>query len=288
MSPKIAVSDEVATNFVAKAKRNKRKNSDDSPILDKKRRYLGHEWPSLRGENWVKLSGVNSRVSPHRKSFFGMRGSRNSRPKMQKRTSQTRNIPPRAEGAKRPARDNGKNSANETWMRQRSNISRLCIHFTWCVKYRQKILTNRMAVEIRNVIHAVAREFDLRIVAFEAESDHVHLVLWYPPNVSPSTIMRRIKGASARAIGKTPEWTRLTRFPTSKNVWAPSFSASSCEGASVKRLKRYVDRQAPRMTEEQIIAENAKRRIEKKAARSIPTNEFEGIGPPTQPGGGSS
>jgi putative transposase len=183
-----------------------------------------------------------------------------------------------APNGKKSTRTRVREPIENTWMRQRSSVSRLCVHFTWCTKYRQKILTNGMAATLRTVIRSVANELGLRIVAFETESDHVHLVLWYPPAVSLSTIMRRIKGASSRELGRMPQWSRLTRFPDAKAVWAPSFSASSCEGMSVKRLKRYVSMQAPRLSEDEILVENARRRAEKKVVRSRPTDESEGLG----------
>jgi len=149
------------------------------------------------------------------------------------------------------------------WMHQRSSVSRLCVHFTWCTKYREKILTNRMAVVLRKTIRTVAQELGLVVAAFETESDHVHLVLWYPPGVLLSKIMQRIKGASAHGIRRRTKWARLTRFSGSKHVWAPSFSASSCEGASLKRLKRYVAHQAPRMSEPEILEEGRRRKAKK-------------------------
>lgn len=164
------------------------------------------------------------------------------------------------------------------WMHQKSSVSRLCVHFTWCTKYREKILTNRMAAVLRKTIRTVAKDLGLVVAAFETESDHVHLVLWYPPGVLLSKIMQRIKGASAHGIRRRTKWAGLTRFPKSKHVWAPSFSASSCEGASLKRLKRYVDRQAPRMSEHEILEEGKRRKAEKRGARPRPTDESAGLG----------
>jgi len=164
-------------------------------------------------------------------------------------------------------------------MHQRSSVSRLCVHFTWSTKYREEILTDRMAVVLRRTIRSVASELGPIIAAFQTESDHVHLVLWYPPGVPLSKIMHRIKGASAHAIRKRTKWARLTRFRGSKHVWAPSFSASSCEGASLKRLKRYVSMQAPRMSEAEIAAEGRRRIEEKRGSRSRPPDESGGLGP---------
>ena len=149
-----------------------------------------------------------------------------------------------------------KRRRGKVWMCKSHSVSRLCVHLIWCTKYRQKIITDRIAAVFKANTKQVCDTLGLKIEAMETESDHVHLVLWIPPDLSVGKIIQRIKGATSRAIRQMPIYQRLTRYKSSPACWAPSYSASSCQGESVARLKKYVKGQAPRLSEEDVATTN--------------------------------
>jgi len=51
-------------------------------------------------------------------------------------------------------------------------------HFVWVTRYRYRVLTGDVGLRVRGVV----------------SPDHVHLLVSAPPNISPSEIMRQIKG----------------------------------------------------------------------------------------------
>jgi len=61
----------------------------------------------------------------------------------------------------------------------------------------------------------------------------------YPPSLSLGGIIRRLKGASARAV-RFPE---VLKRLWGAHVWSPSYFVVSCGGAPLETVKAYVDNQ---------------------------------------------
>ena len=74
------------------------------------------------------------------------------------------------------------------------------------------------------------------------ETDHVHLLVAYPPKVSLSTLVNSLKGVSARRLraAHIPDVERKLWGP---HFWSPSYCAVSCGGAPLEIVKRYVESQ---------------------------------------------
>ena len=73
----------------------------------------------------------------------------------------------------------------------------LKVHLVFIPKYRKKILTGVVATTVRDLIRQICREIDVEIVSGKVAIDHVHLFVSYPPHVSVSDIMKKIKGKSS-------------------------------------------------------------------------------------------
>jgi putative transposase len=68
-------------------------------------------------------------------------------------------------------------------------------HFVWVTKYRYKVLSGEVAERVRELVRQTCEAFEIRIVKGVVSKDHVHILVSSPPNLAPSEIMRRIKGA---------------------------------------------------------------------------------------------
>jgi len=79
-------------------------------------------------------------------------------------------------------------------------------------------------------------------VQLDGASNHVHLLVNYPPKVSVSSLVNSLKGVSSYVLRR-----QLPRFAKCywKNVlWSPSYFAASCGGAPLEVIKRYIEQQA--------------------------------------------
>ena len=91
------------------------------------------------------------------------------------------------------------------YRRRSHGVSLLHAHIVTCAKYRRRVLTARVFEHLRASMRRTARALGVDLIALEAEGDHLHLMIEYPPSLSLSLslslgeIIRRLKGASARA-----------------------------------------------------------------------------------------
>lgn len=88
----------------------------------------------------------------------------------------------------------------------------------------------------------VCDDFQARLVEFNGEHDHVHLLVEYPPKVAISKLVNSLKGVSARRLRY--EFTgRVNRHSMNGHLWSPSYFAASCGGAPISIVRQYIEQQ---------------------------------------------
>ena len=109
-------------------------------------------------------------------------------------------------------------------------------------KYRRAVVTERVFRILRNAWEQVCSDFACELRETGWESDHVHLLVSYPPKVALSRLVNSLKGVSARRLRaeKLPE---LRKKLWGDHFWSPSYCAVSCGGAPLETVKRYVQKQ---------------------------------------------
>ena len=115
-------------------------------------------------------------------------------------------------------------------------------HLVFSTKYRGKIFNKKHLGTLEDIFHKVCGDFEVDLVEFNGEQDHVHLLIHYPPKVALSKLVNSLKGVSSRRMKQYhPE---LKKPAYLKNaLWARSYFAGSCGGASINTLKKYIENQ---------------------------------------------
>ena len=128
------------------------------------------------------------------------------------------------------------------YTKTRTNVYRTTYHLVWVTKYRKPIFTTpkrRKAMKI--LLHQIAENNEITILEGEIVEDHVHLMVSFPPNKSISSVMKALKGASAR------EW--FQQFPDTKkelwkgSLWSRSYFVSTVGDVSKEIVMQYVQDQ---------------------------------------------
>lgn len=83
-----------------------------------------------------------------------------------------------------------------------TSVTLINYHFVWIPRRRRKVLKGSIADRLKELIFMIAQDIACKVLALEIMDDHVHLFLNCPPTMSPSDIMFRIKGRSARELRK--------------------------------------------------------------------------------------
>lgn len=129
--------------------------------------------------------------------------------------------------------------------RSRHSVFSLTVHLVFVCKRRGKVFDANHLSFLKEVFDSVLDDFESELLEFNGESDHVHLLVSYPPKHSVSGIVNSLKGVSSRRLkSEFPELASFWSIQKSKNaLWSPSYFASSTGGATIETLKRYIQDQ---------------------------------------------
>lgn len=132
--------------------------------------------------------------------------------------------------------------SESAYRRGRSVVTAMHVHLVFVTKYRRGVFTDEMLTFCEKVMRDVCTNFEAKLVEFNGESDHVHLLVNFPPKVAVSKLVNSLKGVSARRLRY--EFTgRVNRFSMKGHLWSPSYFAASCGGAPLSIVRQYVEQQ---------------------------------------------
>lgn len=96
------------------------------------------------------------------------------------------------------------------------SIYNLEVHIVWITKYRYQVLQGDLQLRCRDIIRQTSNTLDIQILKGVVSKDHVHLHLSFPPQLSVSEIVKRLKGRSFRLL--------MQEFPELKRrYWGSHF-----------------------------------------------------------------
>ena len=84
--------------------------------------------------------------------------------------------------------------------RGRHVVYRIHAHLVFVPRYRRKIFDADALDRLRTVFSRICSDFEATLDEFNGESDHVHLLVHYPPKVAVSALVNSLKGVSARRL----------------------------------------------------------------------------------------
>ena len=88
----------------------------------------------------------------------------------------------------------------------------------------------------------VCADFGADLTEFNGESNHVHLLVNFPPTVTISRLVNSLKGVSSRRLRQ--EFPDLVRhYWRAERLWSGSYFAGSVGGAPISVLRQYIEQQ---------------------------------------------
>jgi putative transposase len=115
------------------------------------------------------------------------------------------------------------------------------VHLVFVTKYRKNVLENDHLKSLGSIFSDVCKKFESTLVECNGESDHVHLLINYPPKISISRLVNNLKTVSSRLLRK--DYPNLNSKCVKNALWTPSYFAASCGGAPLDIIKQYVKNQ---------------------------------------------
>jgi len=123
------------------------------------------------------------------------------------------------------------------------SVSDLKAHLVLTTKYRRRVLTATMIDRLHEVFEVLLDKWECKIIEFNGEQDHVHLLFQYHPEIQLSKLVNSLKSVSSRKLRQEflPELEKI--YFKKKVVWNSSYFLASCGGVTISTLRRYIENQ---------------------------------------------
>ena len=116
-------------------------------------------------------------------------------------------------------------------------------HLIFVCKYRKKLLEGDMQQIIKDIFSDIEKVSDFVIEVMETDRDHIHMLVSYPPNISVTSIVRKLKQNSIRELWKRyPTWLRH-HFWKEHTFWSDGYFVCSIGEASPETVRKYIENQ---------------------------------------------
>jgi putative transposase len=130
----------------------------------------------------------------------------------------------------------------QDYIHKARGVSDLKCHLVLTPKYRRKIFDEAMLIRLESIIAGLMVQWDGRLIEFNGEPDHVHLLIQYTPQVELSKLINNLKTVSSRYLRK--EFAEQINKICSKDVlWNNGYFVASCGGVTIEELKKYIETQ---------------------------------------------
>jgi putative transposase len=119
------------------------------------------------------------------------------------------------------------------------SVHQLHVHLVWSTKYRYAVLQGDVQLRCRDLIRQICDALDVRILKGVVSKDHVHLHLSYPPKISVSDLVKRLKGRSARLM--LDEFSELKRRYWGQHLWGIGYGSWSTGNITDEMVQEYLN-----------------------------------------------
>ena len=119
------------------------------------------------------------------------------------------------------------------------SVHQLHVHIVWGTKYRYAVLRGDIQLRCRDLIRQICDTLDVQILKGVVSKDHIHLHLSYPPKISISDLVKRLKGRSARLM--LDEFTELKKRYWGQHLWGIGYGAWSTGNITDEMIQQYLD-----------------------------------------------
>ncbi|MDH5141126.1 IS200/IS605 family transposase [Staphylococcus cohnii] len=127
-------------------------------------------------------------------------------------------------------------------VKTRTNVYDFNFHLVWVTKYRASIFDDESKRKVmKQILQSIAENHEIIINEIEVLPDHIHMMISFNPKHAPSSIVKTLKGRSARAWFK--------QYPETKeklwqgHLWSPSFFMATLGNMSKDVVQTYIQNQ---------------------------------------------
>lgn len=115
-------------------------------------------------------------------------------------------------------------------------------HLVLVTKYRKRCITQEMLTRLEEIIRGVCKKWDVEVLEFSGEADHIHLLISAHPSMELSKFINNLKTVSSRMIRKEFN-EHLAKFYWKPYFWTRAYFIATTGGAPLEVIKQYIQSQ---------------------------------------------
>jgi len=127
----------------------------------------------------------------------------------------------------------------EDFRKSSHTVSWLSVHIVWVTKYRYHVLKGDVQVRCRDLLVQICNSENVKILKGVVSKDHVHMHIEYPPSISISNLVKRLKGRTSIMLQK--EFPELGKKYWGRHFWAIGFGAWSTGNITDEMVQEYLE-----------------------------------------------
>lgn len=114
-------------------------------------------------------------------------------------------------------------------------------HLIWTTKYRKPILLGKPALRVRALVREICDAHQIEILKGHVSTDHVHIFVSMPPQISVSKIAQYLKGKTSRKL--LQEFPAFRKTFWGQHVWSRGYYAVSSGHITDEMIMDYIAHQ---------------------------------------------
>lgn len=127
-------------------------------------------------------------------------------------------------------------------MRKSSHVQYdIQVHIVWTTKYRYKVIVNKIAERVRELIRQSCNSMDVTIIKGSVGKEHIHLLVSMPPSLSVSKLVQQLKGKTSKIL--LGEYKDLKKRYWGQHLWASGYFCRSVGYVTQEIIKEYIENQ---------------------------------------------
>jgi putative transposase len=119
------------------------------------------------------------------------------------------------------------------------SVSRLSAHIVWITKYRYHVLQGDIQKRCKDLLIQICNSEQVTILKGVVSNDHVHMQIEYPPSLSISVLVKKLKGRSSHHLQQ--EFPDLKRRYWGQHFWGIGYGVWSTGNITEDMVQEYLE-----------------------------------------------
>jgi len=112
-------------------------------------------------------------------------------------------------------------------------------HTVSCPKYRKRVLVNEVKDELEVAFRETCKENDWTVIELDVQPDHIHSFISAHPRNSPTDVVKKLKGISAKIVFENhPDFRREEYW--GRHLWSAGYYVGTAGVVTAEAIEKYI------------------------------------------------